>query len=97
MLSFLSGISINFERNAFKVEKSFSRRMQVCPILGAMSLPSIFNSNPKQWRKFTFWCGGGGGEAPQISNKSFTDFRPLEKAVFSPLLGQNSRKFGNLP
>jgi hypothetical protein len=50
---------------------------------------------PNQWRKFTF--SGGGAKPPKFPTK-LSNFRQtppfaLEKAVFSPLLGQNFRKF----
>ena len=49
-----------------------------------------------QWRKFTFF-GGPGGKPPKfptkLSNFRQTPLFALEKAVFSPLLGQNFRKF----
>jgi hypothetical protein len=54
-----------------------------------------------QWRKFTF---SGGGEQSLLNvrqNFQISDIPPppfaLEKTVFSPLLGQNFRKFVNFP
>ena len=52
-----------------------------------------------QWLKFTFPGGVRGGKASKISDKTFkfptnSPFA-LEKVVFSPLLGQNFRKFVN--
>jgi hypothetical protein len=54
MLSFLPGISIKFERNAFKVEKSKKVLGAVCKsdlfwaIYFLPIVPSIFNSNPME-------------------------------------------------
>ena len=57
---------------------------------------SLFQS---QWRKFTFFGGGGGGRSLLNFRQNFqisdnpSPFA-LEKAVFSPFIGQNFRKFG---
>ena len=54
-----------------------------------------------QWRKFTF---SGGGAKPSKFPTKLSNFRQpppppfaLEKAVFSPLIGQNFRKFVIFP
>jgi hypothetical protein len=56
-----------------------------------------------QWRKFTFSGGGGQSLLNFRQNFQISDIPgggaplALEKTVFSPLLGQNFRKFVNFP
>jgi hypothetical protein len=56
-----------------------------------------------QLRKFIFSDGGGGAKPPKFPTKPSNYRQPpcpqfaLEKAVFSPLLDQNFRKFDNFP
>jgi hypothetical protein len=65
------------------------------------ALKPVFQFNSIQWRKFTF--SGGGGAKPLKFPTTFSNVRhtpppfALEKTVFSPLLSQNFRKFGNFP
>jgi hypothetical protein len=49
----------------------------------------------RQWRKFTFSSGGAKPSKfpTKLSNFRQTPSFALEKAVFSPLIGQNFRKF----
>ena len=56
--------------------------------------------NEGQWRKFTFSGGGGQSLLNFRQSSQISDIPPqfaLEKTVFSPLLGQNFRKFFNFP
>jgi hypothetical protein len=60
MLSFLPGISIKFERNAFKVETEIEESFGNLTYFGRyVRLPSIFNSNPKSRRTGMAQCYAG--------------------------------------
>ena len=88
-------------------DKKQTRRQNMAEIVfswGVSEIKCIIfkenNDNP-QWRKFTF--SGGGAKSPKFPTK-LSNFRhtpppqfALEKTVFSPLLGQNFRKFENFP